>query len=100
MSYLFEHENGNDDDGSAMTASVESSQIDIGDGYNFSFIKQLIPDITFDGSTSTTGNPNATFTLQARSGPGSNYDTNSGSTSTRTATTPVEQFTGSYRYKA
>ena len=92
-SYLFEHENGNDDDGSAMTASVESSQIDIGDGYNFSFIKQLIPDITFDGSTSTTGNPNATFTLQARSGPGSNYDTNSGSTSTRTATTPVEQFT-------
>jgi hypothetical protein len=92
-SYLFEHENGNDDDGSAMTASVESSQIDIGDGYQFSFIKQLVPDITFNGSTSTTGNPNATFTLQARSGPGSTYETNSSGTSTRTSTSPVEQFT-------
>jgi len=92
-SYLFEHENGNDDDGSAMTASVESSQLDIGDGYQFSFIRQLIPDVSFNGSTSNTGNPNLTFTLQARSGPGSTYDTNSGGTAIRTATTPVEQFT-------
>ncbi len=92
-SYLFDHENGNDDDGSAMTASVESSQIDIGDGYNFTFIKQLVPDITFDGSTSTTGNPTATFTIQARKGPGSTYDNTSSGSSARTSTTPVEQFT-------
>lgn len=92
-SYLFEHENGNDDDGSAMTASIESSQIDIGDGYQFTFIKQLIPDITFEGSTSTTGNPSANFTLQARTGPGSTYANTSSGTSTRSATTPVEQFT-------
>ena len=91
--HLFEHENGNDDDGSAMTASIESSQIDIGDGYQFTFIKQLIPDITFEGSTSTTGNPSANFTLQARKGPGSTYSNTSGGSSTRTATTPVEQFT-------
>ena len=91
--HLFEHENGNDDDGSAMTASIESSQIDIGDGYQFTFIKQLIPDITFEGSTSTTGNPSANFTLQARKGPGSAYANTSGGSSTRTATTPVEQFT-------
>ena len=90
---MFEHENGNDDDGSAMTASIESSQMDIGDGYQYSFIKQLIPDISFNGSTSTTGAPNATFTMQSRNGPGSTYDNNSGGTSTRTATTPVEQFT-------
>tara|TARA_R100000388_G_scaffold94871_2_gene83883 strand:- start:602 stop:2470 length:1869 start_codon:yes stop_codon:yes gene_type:complete len=92
-SYLFNHENGNDDDGSAMTASIESSQIDIGDGYQFSFIKQLIPDITFNGSTTETGNPTATFTLQARKGPGSTYDNNSGGSSVRTSTSPVEQFT-------
>jgi hypothetical protein len=91
--YLFDHENGNDDDGSAMTASVESSQIDIGDGYQFTFIKQLIPDITFEGSTSTTGNPTANFTLQARNGPGSTYDNTSSGSTARTATTPVEQFT-------
>jgi len=90
---LFHHESGNDDDGSAMTASIESSQIDIGDGYQFSFIKQLIPDITFNGSTSNTGNPTATFTLQARKGPGSTYANNSGGSSERTATAPVEQFT-------
>ena len=92
-SLLFEHENGNDDDGSPMTASIESSQIDIGDGYQFTFIKQLIPDITFAGSTSTTGNPTANFTLQARKGPGSTYSNTSGGSSTRTATAPVEQFT-------
>ena len=92
-SYLFEHENGNDDDGSAMTASVESSQIDIGDGYQFTFIKQLIPDITFAGSTSSTGNPTANFTLQARKGPGSTYSNTSSGSSTRTATAPIEQFT-------
>jgi hypothetical protein len=90
-SYLFEHENGNDDDGSAMTASVETSQMDIGDGYQFSFIKQLIPDITFNGSDVST--PAATFTLQARNGPGSPYSNTSAGTSTRTATAPVEQFT-------
>lgn len=90
--YLFDHENGNDDDGSAMTASVESSQIDIGDGYQFNFIRQLIPDITFEGSTSEE-NPTVTFTLQARNGPGSPYTTNSSGASTRTSSTPVEQFT-------
>tara|TARA_R100001591_G_scaffold95453_2_gene101261 strand:- start:267 stop:2132 length:1866 start_codon:yes stop_codon:yes gene_type:complete len=90
---LFNHESGNDDDGSAMTASIESSQIDIGDGYNFTFIKQLIPDITFDGSTSSTGNPTANFTLQARNGPGSTYDNTSSGSTARTATSPVEQFT-------
>jgi len=90
--YLYNHENGNDDDGSAMTASVESSQMDIGDGYQFNFIRQLIPDITFEGSTSEE-NPTVTFTLQARNGPGSTYSTNSSGASTRTASTPVEQFT-------
>jgi len=90
--YLYDHENGNDDDGSAMTASVESSQMDIGDGYQFNFIRQLIPDITFEGSTSEE-NPTVTFTLQARNGPGSAYATNSSGASTRTASTPVEQFT-------
>ncbi len=90
--YLFDHENGNDDDGSAMTASVESSQIDIGDGYQFNFIRQLIPDITFEGSTSEE-NPTVTFTLQARNGPGSPYTTNSSGASTRTSSTPIEQFT-------
>ena len=93
-SYLYTHENGNDDDGSAMTASIESSQIDIGDGYQFTFIKQLIPDLTFNGTTAGI-NPSATFTLQARKGPGSTYGNTSSGTSTRTATSPVEQFTDS-----
>ena len=91
--YLFDHENGNDDDESAMIASIESSQMDIGDGYQYSFIRQLIPDVSFDGSTVGGVNPNLTFTMQSRTGPGSTYDNNSGGTSTRTAISPVEQFT-------
>ena len=52
--YLYNHETG-DDDGStnpasAITAHIESSQIDIGDGDKFSFISRLIPDITFRNS--------------------------------------------------
>ena len=92
-SYLFDHETGNDDDGSPMTAFIESSQIDMGDGYQFSFIKQLVPDITFEGSTSDTGNPAAVFTLKARKGPGSTYDNSSGGTTERLSATPIEQFT-------
>ena len=31
-SYLYDHENGYDDDGSAMTSFIESAPMDIGDG--------------------------------------------------------------------
>jgi hypothetical protein len=52
--YLYYHENGFDDGSTSpalpITAYVESSQFDIGDGDNFSFVSRLIPDITFRNS--------------------------------------------------
>jgi len=90
-SYLYNHEIGADDDGSAMEAYIESSQMDIGDGEKFLLINRLIPDLTFTGSTN--GTPVANFTLETREYPGAAYDTITSGAVTRSATSPVEQFT-------
>ena len=52
VNYLFEHEVGHDDDGSAMTAFVESGDLEIGDGERFMMISRILPDFKFSGSTS------------------------------------------------
>jgi hypothetical protein len=75
----------------AINAYIESSQMDLGEGDQFSFIRRLIPDITFENST--TSFPTATFTTKVRDFPGANYDSEDDASVTRTATSPVEQFT-------
>jgi hypothetical protein len=57
----------------AIDSYVQSSDFDIGDGHNFGFVWRLIPDLTFDGSTSTA--PAANFTVRPRAFPGTNYGT-------------------------
>jgi len=57
----------------AIDAYVQSSDFDIGDGHNFGFVWRLIPDLTFDGSTSAA--PAANFTVRPRAFPGTNYGT-------------------------
>ena len=96
--YLYNQENGLDDGSSfpagAITAYVESSQFDIGDGDNYAFIRRLIPDITFKGSTAVS--PSATFTLKTRDFPGASYDTTTDSTVTRSvegSISTVEEYT-------
>ena len=97
-SYLYNHENGLDDGStdpaSAITSYIESSQLDIGDGDKYVFIRRLLPDVTFDGSTATS--PTAAFTLKTRNFPGGAYDNSEASTITQSAaatTTTVERFT-------
>jgi len=90
-SYLFLHENGVDDDGSAMTAFIESGATDIGDGEQFMFVKRLVPDVKFTGSE-TTG-ATVDFTLKARNFPGASYDFTDTGEVTRTATSPVDKYT-------
>ena len=96
--YMYDHEFGLDDGStnppSAISAHVESSQIDIGDGEQFVFIRRLIPDVTFGGSTATS--PVATFTLKTRNFPGGAYLSSDDSTVTQSeaaTSTVVEQFT-------
>ena len=81
----------------AIDAYVQSSDFDIGDGHNFGFVWRLIPDITFDGSSSAT--PTAYFTVRPRQNPGSNYGTSnnpsvaSAQSYATTTTYNVQQFT-------
>ena len=89
--YLYTQETGFDADGSAITAYIESSQIDIGDGDQFAFIKRLIPDLTFRNSTASS--PSANFTIKTRNFPGGVYLQSNEKTVTKTASVPVEQFT-------
>ena len=93
--YLYLHEKGLDDGSTtpavAISAYIESSQMGIGDGENFVFMRRLIPDLTFDSSTAAS--PQADFTLQTRNYPGGPYLQTSTDAVTRTATVPVEQFT-------
>jgi len=90
--YLYNHETGYDDDGSAMTSFIESSPMDIGDGDKFTLIQKVIPDLTFEGSVNQS-TPAANFTIKARNEPGEDYGNTSSGTATRTATSPVELFT-------
>ena len=81
----------------AIDSYVQSSDFDIGDGHNFGFIWRLIPDITFDGSTSAA--PSTNFTVRPRNFPGSNYGAsdnpyvNSAQSYASTTTYNVQQFT-------
>ena len=93
--YLYTHEFGQDDGStnppSALEAYIESSQIDIADGDSFSFIRRIIPDMTFRDSEAD--EPSATMTLKMRNFPGSNYRTSNDAVVTKTASVPVEEFT-------
>lgn len=42
--YLYNHETGTDDDGSAMTAYVETGDFDLEDGNAFMFVDRIVPD--------------------------------------------------------
>jgi len=69
---LYNHESGVDADGVAFTAFIESAPIDIGDGEQFSFIKRMIPDLSFDKSTAT-ATKQATVTLKSQRFPGTGF---------------------------
>lgn len=99
---LLYQEVGTDDfsTGSAVPidAYITSSEFDIDDGHNFGFVWRVIPDIKFVGSTAPA--PQAVLTLLPLQNSGSGYNNpqsvagSSDGTIVRTATVPIEQFTG------
>lgn len=99
---LVNHEYGLNDNetGTALpiNAFITTSESDMEDGHNFVFIRRILPDITFRGSTA--GSPSATMSVIPLNTSGSGY-TDPASVGgsddgqvTRTATVPIEQFTG------
>lgn len=93
--YLYFHEVGFDDGSttpaSGINAYIESSQMDLGEGEQFVFMRRMIPDMTFRNSTNP--EPSATMTLKVRNFPGGNYLSSDASTVSKTASVPIEQFT-------
>jgi hypothetical protein len=93
--YLYLQEIGFDDGStspaSAISSYIESSQMDLGEGEQFVFMKRLIPDMTFRDSSNPT--PSATMTLKVRNFPGGNYLQSDSGSVAKTASVPVEQFT-------
>jgi len=99
--YLYYHEFGQDDGSvnppAAISSYIESSQMSMGAGDNFVLLSKLIPDVTFEGSSSPS--PNVDFTLETRRFPGTDYAQTVSSNVIRTSTVPVEQFTDQVRLR-
>jgi len=89
------HEVGVDDasgTGSVAIGSfIESSDFDIGDGDQFSFVWRMIPDLTFTGSESV--NPDVTLTLTPRDYTGGSYTSETGKSVQASALSPQELYT-------
>lgn len=80
---VYIHETGNNDDESAMTSFIESSDFDLGDGDRFMFVKRLIPDIVLSGSDTAT----IDYIFKTRDFPNASLSTNS----TNSITASTEQ---------
>ena len=81
--YLYNHEQGVDDDGDAMTSYIESSPTDVDSGDQFLSLRRLIPDIDFSKSADS-ASKEATFTIKSQRFPGSGFVGTSASTVTST----------------
>ena len=92
---VVDHEYGVDDNttgtATAIEAYIESAEFDIEDGQNFGFVWRMVPDLTFQGSTSQS--PQVTMTLYGMNGSGSGFNTEAAKAVARTSTVTIEQFT-------
>jgi hypothetical protein len=71
--YLYNHETGNDADGSPMdNVYIESSDFDLGDGELFQQIRRIIPDVKFTGSGT---NQTVNFVVKTRNFPADSLTT-------------------------
>lgn len=99
---IVSHEVGVDDNATGtpapIFAKIGSAEFDIEDGDRFGFVWRILPDITFRGSD--VESPQATLRLIPMQNSGSGYNVppsvagSDSATVVRTATVPIEQFTG------
>ena len=98
-----QHEVGVDDNETSVplpiNSYIETAQWDIGDGDSFTFIRRVLPDVTFRSSTGSNA-PQLLMTIKPMRNSGSGYNSplsEGGSPSAgviRTAIAPIEEFTG------
>ena len=81
-----------------INAYITTSEADIDDGHNFVFIRRILPDLTFRGSTAES--PSVTMSVIPLNNSGAGYTDpasvggSDNAAITRTATVPIEKFTG------
>jgi len=100
---LVEHEIGTDNNEGAETlplnAYIETAEWDVGDGDSFTFIRRVLPDVSFRASTGSL-TPQLTMTIKPmkNSGSGFNSPLSVGGSAfdpvVRIAQAPIEEFTG------
>lgn len=81
----------------ALAANISSSEFDIQDGHNFGFVWRVLPDLTFENSSTspTAQAPTVTMTLYGLSNSGSGVTSSAGAPVAASATyTITEEFTG------
>lgn len=92
--YLYNHEVGFNDGSttppSPLNAYIESAPLDIGEGDRFSFVRRILPDISFVDSNNS---PQLDLILKTQNYPGSDYRSGSDSAIVQTAVVPIQQFT-------
>jgi hypothetical protein len=93
---VMNHEYGNDDRSlttpQPIAAHIESSDFDIQDGQTFGYVWRILPDLTFNNSSSNA--PSVTLTVKARQNSGSLYAPADDPTVQETSRIPIEQYTG------
>ena len=88
--YVYNHEDGIDDDADPMVSYIQSSDFDIEDGEQFMLCRRVIPDIGFSGSTANA--PTVTMQIRARNFPGSSLSSDP-SEGKLVVETSVDQYT-------
>ena len=99
---LVYHEVGTDNKETSETAPINayitSSEFDLDEGDRFMLVSRVLPDVTFEGSTADTPAISMTFTPLINAGSGYTTPASTGGNSstavTRSATVPIETFTG------
>jgi hypothetical protein len=85
VGYLYNHETGNDADGSPMdSVYIESSDFDLGDGTLFQQIRRIIPDVKFTGNGGSDQTIN--FVIKTRNFPADSLATAATNTCTSSTT--------------
>lgn len=87
----FGQDDGSTNPPSAISANIESSQMDIGDGEKFTLVRRVLPDITFRDSTNET--PRVNMVVKARNFPGVTFNETTSKEVSRSVSTPIELFT-------
>ena len=89
--FVYNHEDGIDDDVLPMDSYIQSSDFDLDDGDNFMLTRRILPDVGFDGSTAAS--PEVTLTVRPRNFPGSSFSADPADTQ-RVIETSVGVYTG------